>query len=530
MAQQKRTLLKKLALVSLLLLGIYLIWCTIVWNRKPAILVDYLANVNSKALSVLEEDAAYPLYLDAGIALKGNEEPGFYDEYEDPIRPHWPHQGGWEEFAKWLHENSKIVELIRQAGHKPDYGHVLGRKIEKETLLWGEEWSAQWNQNENLTTMDGSLLDVTLPALGMLRRLGFILQYDARQATFEGDQFRFVSDVQAMLNIARHVKEPPTIIGDLVSLSILAMANDVAGETLALSPEIFDTEHLTLLSELLLDSDALYEIRPESERLVMLDILQRMYTDDGNGDGSIIVQSLPLLEFVTTYSDDSVTALHKIFGFLSGPMVSWRVASRQEALAEFNRLFDLQIEHGNLPLYLQESKMQHPREVQDYRARSKFVVVDVIISTMDRVLSNEFYRRAKRDAVVAAIAMELYRRAEGHWPTQLDQAMEEPPIDPWSGEPMRVAFDDGRPLIYSIGVDRNDDNGAYYDRELDQDEERKKKLRSPWAPYLEPELMLWLDGEGYPSTSSNEAARDWQAPDSKKIPDWDWILWPPIVQ
>ena len=519
MAQKIRTLLKRIALTSLLLLGIYLIWCTIIWNRQPTIAVDYLAITNSKALSVSEEDAAYPLYLDAAIARKGNEEPGFYDEYEDPIRPHWPHQGGWEEFAKWLHQNSEIVELIREAGRKPDSGYVFGRTIEKETLLWGEEWSSQWDQNENLTIMDGSLINVTLPALGMFKRLGFILQYDARQAAFEGDQSRFISDVQAMLNIARHIKEPPTIIGDLVSLSILAMANDVAGETLALSPEIFDTEHLMLLSELLLGSDELYEVRPESERLVMLDTMQRLYTDDGNGDGSFIVQSLPILEFVTTFSDDSISTLHQVVAFLSGPIVSWRVASRQETLAEFNRLFDSQIEHGNLPLYLRESKMQYPREVKDDWARSKFIIVDVMISPMDRVLDNEFYRRAIRDAVVAAIAMELYRRAEGKWPTQLNQAMEEPSIDPWTGEPMQIAFDDGRPLIYSFGVDRNDDAGALWKKE-------GITLRSPWAPYLEPEIMFDFDFE---EDEANLLARTWEPADSADLPDGDWILWPPFV-
>ena len=88
--------------------------------------------------------------------------------------------------------------------------------------------------------------------------------------------------------------------------------------------------------------------------------------------------------------------------------------------------------------------------------------------------------------------MELFRRTEGHWPTQLDQATEEPPVDPWSGKPMKIAFDDGQPLIYSIGVDRNDDNGAYYNKEWDLD-------------------------------------KDWEPADSKHIPDWDWILWPLIV-
>ena len=84
---------------------------------------------------------------------------------------------------------------------------------------------------------------------------------------------------------------------------------------------------------------------------------------------------------------------------------------------------------------------------------------------------------------------------------------------------MQIAFDDGRPLIYSFGVDRNDDAGTLCKKE-------GLTYRSPWAPYLEPEIMFDFDGE---EEEANSLARDWQPPNSEDLPDGDWILWPPIV-
>jgi hypothetical protein len=105
--------------------------------------------------------------------------------------------------------------------------------------------------------------------------------------------------------------------------------------------------------------------------------------------------------------------------------------------------------------------------------------------------------------------------------------MENPPLDPWSGKPLQIAFEDGRPLIYSFGVDRNDDGGTFY-KKMTGGLGRGQTQRSPWTEYLEPELMF-SEHEGYSAKRSNEKARDWQPADSDDLPDGDWILFPPIV-
>jgi hypothetical protein len=357
--------------------------------------------------------------------------------------------------------------------------------------------------------------------------LARMLVFDARQAAFEGDQSRFVSEVEAMVKLARHCKETPALMPDLVAMAIAKLSLRVTGEVLALSPEVFDDEHLRQLANLYLDSGDLFHVRIESERIVFLDSLQRLYSDDGNGDGSLIVQSLPLMALITSVNETSLPWANRIFSFLSGPIVTWNIASRKEALAEYDRRFDYYTEQSTLPLYAREFNDQSFCAEDGWWSRSRFMVVDVLAPLFGRSINSESTGLAKRDSIVAFIAMELYRRAEGKWPTRLDQAMENPPLDPWSGEPMQIAFEDGRPLIYSFGVDRNDDGGTFYNK-MTGGLGRGQTYRSPWTQYLEPERMF-SDHEGYSANRSNEYASGWQPADSEDLPDGDWILWPPIV-
>ncbi len=530
MAQKKRALLKKITFVFILLLGVYIIWCTVVWNRQPTITVDYVAVQNAKALSVDNKDAALPLYIDAAIAFEKDREPG-YDDF-DVVFPYWPYQGGWEIYVEWLHRNSKTFELIREASGKTGLGSIIGAEpTDKDKELFGEDVRFSFFADEQTSQFDqlmnGSLFNTSLPYLGKFRGLARMLVYDARQAAFEGDQSQFVSDVEAMLKLAKHCKETPALIPDLVAMSIARMSLRVTGEVLALSPEVFDDEHLTRLSNLYLDSGDLFHIRLETERVLLLDLLQRLYTDNGNDDGSLIVQFMPLMEFITSANETSLPWANTIFSFLSGPLVTWNVASRKEALAEYDRRMDYYTEQSTLPLYARQLNDQFFSDEDAWWSRSRFVVVDVLAPVFGRSINSEPTGLAKRDSIVAVIAMELYRRAEGKWPTRLDQAMENPPLDPWSGKPMQIAFEDGRPLIYSFGVDRNDDGGTFYNK-MTGGLARGQTYRSPWTQYLEPERMF-SDHEGYSAKSSNENARDWQPADSEDLPDGDWILWPPIV-
>jgi hypothetical protein len=69
----------------------------------------------------------------------------------------------------------------------------------------------------------------------------------------------------------------------------------------------------------------------------------------------------------------------------------------------------------------------------------------------------------QRDAACVAIGLELYRRRTGYWPASLEALVPDlipaVPPDRFDGRPLRYRLIDGRPLVYSVGSDRDDDEG-----------------------------------------------------------------------
>jgi hypothetical protein len=68
-----------------------------------------------------------------------------------------------------------------------------------------------------------------------------------------------------------------------------------------------------------------------------------------------------------------------------------------------------------------------------------------------------------RDAAEVVIALELWHRRHGAWPDRLDQLvpdlLPQVPPDRIDGQPLRYVVRDGKPILYSLGVDRQNEGG-----------------------------------------------------------------------
>jgi hypothetical protein len=102
----------------------------------------------------------------------------------------------------------------------------------------------------------------------------------------------------------------------------------------------------------------------------------------------------------------------------------------------------------------------------------------------------------QRDATMAAVALARYYLMHEKWPESLHDLVPSllpaVPSDRFDGQPLRYRLVDGRPLLYSVGTDLNDDGGTPYHGNGD-----------PW----------WV--------------ANW--PPDPSI-DGDWILWPPMAR
>ena len=70
-----RTIFKWGMMVLGCLIIVYGIWVGVAMSRTATISVDYVAAINEKAAAIPESQQAWPLYREAGIALRAAQEP-----------------------------------------------------------------------------------------------------------------------------------------------------------------------------------------------------------------------------------------------------------------------------------------------------------------------------------------------------------------------------------------------------------------------------------------------------------------------
>jgi hypothetical protein len=183
-----------------------------------------------------------------------------------------------------------------------------------------------------------------------------------------------------------------------------------------------------------------------------------------------------------------------------GPASPLIGASRKELLDEYNRVLDAAAANWARPLREVNWNGFYDRidKIEDSaRLKAKFFPLMLLVPAMSNPQRNAELYMGHRDGIVTAIALELYRRAHGKHPESLDALtpalLPSVPVDRIIGEPVRYRIVEGKPLIYSVGADRDDDGGR-------------------------------AATKGSGEAEAVRAAM-WQVP-SSKVPDGDWILFP----
>ncbi|MFT4594018.1 MAG: hypothetical protein ACI9JK_001742 [Phycisphaerales bacterium] len=434
---------------------VYGAWVGIAMTRTATISVDYVAKLNETASAVPEEDRAWPIYRDASIALKEHEMPSsvFYDN--DVEEPQWPSDEGWEYFEHWLQTHEDTLALIREGANKNGFGFVLqGRVQEEDKELWPDKFASQSEEKH-----DEFVFSILLPQLRHMRGMVQLLSIDAKAAAFEGDAERCVSAIDAMLRIGTHVREHPLFISDLVSFSLYNFTFSTIGKILVHDSTVFTSAQFGQLEDLLANLDDYLQLRLVGERYFMYDLLQRMYTDNGNGDGSLVpLEANRIMASLTSdLTEGSLTPALFI------PVMDVFASSRKELKDEFDSRMDIAEQHSGVPLY-ELKAMPNAFGEQLYTApRSAidpYFLINLLMPALDQAILQGEYTRAKRDATLAALyAVQVFNKT-GEWPTDLVSAGV---VDAWSGAPFLITANNGSPLIYSVGFNQLDDGGVHND-------------------------------------------------------------------
>lgn len=505
---------------------------------SPDIKVDYLAQFNARANAVPENERAWPLYRQAYVELDlrrvrewdtptpyyadlpPEEQEEYWEELEPPFRANvydrlrlslHPDDPGWESTASFLREHTEQFALIRQGAQQSGMGMAAGFPEDyapEDRVLFQIE-VIQGGKNRPFTHPEKNLFSALLPHLGPVRQMTHLLAADTRLAAIQGDAPRAYNDLVALQGLADHCLETPCVIGELVSLSIRTIGYEVTTEILTRHPDQLTDDQLRRLAHHYASSDLSLEYCTNGERQWFYDLAQRIYTDDGHGDGRLTPEGIKLLRSVVgsisvgSYLEQEYLSIPQLEDVL-GPTTMLTMASRKELTDKYEQMLDAHAEEANKPLWEGPQLQDIDEQIESWSRleQRKFIILNVLMPSMGYVMQKGETVRGKCDGILIGIALELYHRDTGDWPRYLDvlspQYIPRLPVDRLTGKPLKYRITDDGPLVYSVGVDGDDDGG-----------------QAPINP-----------NTGEAANREASASRYYGQHRTEPKHDGDWVLWP----
>ncbi|MFB0987257.1 MAG: hypothetical protein QMB94_13240, partial [Phycisphaerales bacterium] len=461
-------------------------------NREIRIAVDYVAILNAPTEASELEDRSWPEIREAITTMRGLvESPSDESMSVDQMLSKIAESSMSESSTPWIDAeleppassvNGEVVDAtivdqffvaaepalqrLRAAANRPLLGFPLagsGLKEPEDRTFFGEDADAQAPSPEAGNEFGDSILTLEFPYFGSVRLAARLLAADARRAVVEGDDARMVADILAILKLAEQTRQPSIMIAQLVGMSMERLAFTVVLDLIAAFPENIDDRSMLALAEMILGlNDERLGLKMAGERWFFLDIAQRIYSDDGEGDGSLSIGS-PVVDMLGTSSGNlGPEQLTSDTGaFLLGPLVAEITLGRAEATRIWMNLMDSAEaqaskspwEIDTVPLGLVD---EIPRQAMndDYAHMIRYFPINLLVPATESLVFTSAALRLERDLVLTVLELEATRRRNGVWPDSLDEleftAGGEPARDPFDGSTVRYLHRDGRPLIYVL--------------------------------------------------------------------------------
>lgn len=478
-----RFLLKSGAIAFLLAVVVYAVLAAMFFLAKPNIARNYTAEINAPILARPANQNAWPVYMQA-LRKLGTVPAALNEQLKDADgRPlpttagehadMWPQRVGdprWPQAAAYIDSKSEALALVRTAAAMPALGYTLSDQIPRDyEQLTAQRAGTPLPSPAAPPNTNPELFAVLMPYLGEFRGLARTLTVDARRAVEMNDGERFVADVRAMLGMARQSEELESLINKLVQIAILQLTGEVVKD--ALSARILNADQLRILAhEFATFDDTILRTPLRLERKFLDDVVQRVYSDDGSGDGHMTsegLRMLRLLSFGTIIGDARENSpLETALGPLSVPVI----ASRKEMLREADRFYALAEKQAATPLWQRtgsEIENETASLSENLIVRSRYILLAMLLPALDRAFDSCEVARQHRDAVLTALALESYRLNHGEYPPTLGSLvpsfLPRLPVDRYDGKTLKYALivhgSEAAPIVYSVGVDRTDDGG-----------------------------------------------------------------------
>jgi hypothetical protein len=431
------------------------------------------------------DQVAWPAYRDALVKMGMG--------WDDPKRESagveaanalsLPGSENWNTATAWLTANRAQIDAFCKATERPVLGFPVGVAVsDDDVALFGKNSQSNSNaaiDNSDVDKPDRSefpSINMVLPQIASLRQAVRIIASDMMMAVEKADGERATRDAEAIIALSIHAQEGRILIGDLVGMSIRSIVVNRILMALEWKPNTFTDSQLKRLQNALRSVPRALE-RPDFtyERLMFEDIVQRLYTDDGHGDGRFAPQwkQLRLISALESVSggnnrkeQGATTQFTLLASWLSQPFAFYAIAGRKEALDHYDASIKRLAGQPNDSLNdaVTASAIADEKFVESMTAHgARFFLEGILMPALGKVEFNFQIERANRDACVISIAAELYHRANGKWPASATDLAPlcngNTPRDSWNGKSILMETDANGFRMWSVGRNGVDDRG-----------------------------------------------------------------------
>ncbi len=280
---------------------------------------------------------------------------------------------------------------------------------------------------------DWDYVDGSLPELPNFRKCVQLLQLAALTQADQGHTDAAIAYIKDALRLSDSLRREPALINYLFRIGSSAIALGALERALSVTP--FTDGQLQDLSEVLAGKAGQFELAEAiiTERCLTIELARNPSRATGLGPGRTVLR-LPGVR--STGLVDILDHMGKCIEAARLPLTE-RVARFHQIGAELDQLSYVH------------------------------VMVKSVAPSLGRVVELDLRIHAHLDLARTALAVERYRRATGTVPDRLEQLMpqylEQVPIDPFDGRPLRYRRTSPGYVLYSILEDGQDNGGRERD-------------------------------------------------------------------
>ncbi|HUN80814.1 MAG TPA: hypothetical protein VMV81_04815 [Phycisphaerae bacterium] len=447
-----------IVLASVVLLGAGAGYVAYMTFASPTPTVDYIAKINEPTQRVAEQDRAWPLLRE--VTLEMLPDLGRIGQMTSLPKPG---MAEWADVSELIKKERAFVPKIIEAVHKPAFGYVYGKEgadyLQRRSMITK-------GQAEPISQPDPLMpptIGVLMPHLSDIRSIAKFLSLNARDLSMNGDFAAAWQSLDASHRLGVHLLGGRTLIEHLVGVATLRLATDEMRATLYQWRDRLTPQDLAMVlsSHVMIAPMDSFKPSLRDEEFFFDDVVQYVFTDDGNGNGRLIPS-----QFIKVASMGSEGGAGK--DETSAIATAALHADRRETVAKYHDLLDRAIEYWSLPLYdprRADGNALVEQISQNSGESKRYALISLLLPSLSRADQSMRETAQSELATRTIIGLLSYKADNQTMPARLTEIAPkylcEVPTDIYSGMFLKYGRnDDGQATLYSVGPNLKDDGGS----------------------------------------------------------------------